>query len=100
MIKRRVLVEAQNGSFELWIPSIEEELEGGNIVQEFNRVKSVRVLTGLTQEQMADALGMSTKTYRDKENGSADWKLQEMNKFVEVVNKTTGQNYNAKDLFF
>ena len=28
MIKKRVLVEAQNGNFELWIPNIEDLLKG------------------------------------------------------------------------
>ena len=100
MIKKRVLVEAQNGNFELWIPNIEEELRGGIIVQEFNRVKSFRVGAGLTQEQMADALGMSKPTYVNRENGIGDWKLSEMQKFAETVSLATGTNYNVKDIFF
>ena len=36
----------------------------------------------LTQEQMAEALGMSIPTYKAKEDGKSDWKLSEMNKFT------------------
>lgn len=69
-------------------------------MQEFNRVKSIRVGAGLTQDQIAEALGMSTRTYKSREDGSSDWKLQEMNKFIEIINNATGFNYNAKDIFF
>lgn len=69
-------------------------------MQEFNRIKSVRVGAGLTQPQMAEALGMSVPTYVNRENGIGDWKLSEMQKFIEVVNKASGMNYNAKDIFF
>lgn len=100
MIKKRVLVEAQNGNFELWIPNIEDLLKGVKGMQEFNRVKSFRVGAGLTLKQMADALGMSRPTYKAKEDGTSDWKLSEMNKFADVVNQATGCTYNAKDIFF
>ena len=69
-------------------------------MQEFNRIKSVRVGARLTQPQMAEALGMSIPTYVNRENGIGDWKLSEMQKFIEVINKATGSNYNAKDIFF
>lgn len=100
MIKKRVLVEAQNGNFELWIPNIEEALKGGITMQEFNKVKSFRVGAGLTQPQMADALGMSIPTYVNRENGIGDWRLSEMQKFADVVNQATGGNYSVKDIFF
>lgn len=99
MIKKRVLVEAQNDNFELWIPNIEDLLKGVKKMQEFNRVKSIRVGAGITQEKMAAELGMSVKTYKAKEDGVSDWKLTEANKFVDVVNNTTGGNYNIKDIF-
>lgn len=100
MIKKRVLVEAQNGSFELWIPNIEDELKGGIAMQEFNRVKSIRVGAGLTQPQMAEALGISTPTYINRENGIGDWRLSEMQKFAEVISQATGREYSVKDIFF
>lgn len=100
MIKKKVVVQAKKCNFELWIPSIEEELKGGITVQEFNRIKSFRVGSGLTQAQMAEALNMSTPTYVNRENGIGDWKMSEMNKFVETVNKATGREYSVKDIFF
>lgn len=99
MIKKKVLVQG-NTTFELWIPNIEEELKGGITVQEFNRVKSIRVGAGLTQGQMADALGMSVPTYVNRENGIGDWKLSEMTKFAEVISQSTGREYSVKDIFF
>lgn len=69
-------------------------------MQEFNKVKSIRVGAGITQDQMADALGITTRTYQSKENGTADWKLSEMNAFADAINKTTGQSYSVKDIFF
>lgn len=98
--KKKVLVEAQNGSFELWIPNIEEVLKGGITMQEFNRVKSIRVGAGLTQPQMAEALGMSIPTYVNRENGIGDWRLSEMQKFADAISKATGREYSVKDIFF
>ena len=99
MIKKKVLVQG-NTCFELWIPSIEDELKGGIAVQEFNRVKSFRVGAGLTQPQMAEALGMSVPTYVNRENGIGDWRLSEMQKFAETVSQATGREYSVKDIFF
>lgn len=100
MIKKKVTVQGKKCNFELWIPSIEEELKGGIKMQEFNKVKAFRVGAGLTQDQMADALGVSRRTYQAKEDGSSEWKTSEMAKFVEVVNAATGSNYSVKDIFF
>lgn len=94
------VVVTKNSVFEIFIPSYEEAVKGGSAMQEFNRIKSVRVGAGLTQPQMAEALGMSTPTYVNRENGIGDWKLSEMQKFIEVINNATGSNYNAKDIFF
>lgn len=69
-------------------------------MQEFNKVKSIRVGAGITQEQMAKSLGLSIPTYKAKEDGKSDWKLSEMNKFTDTVNEATGCNYSTKDLFF
>lgn len=69
-------------------------------MQEFNRIKSFRVGAGVSQSQMAKALGMTIPTYKSREDGSSDWKLSEMNKFVEVVNENTGRTYSVKDIFF
>lgn len=69
-------------------------------MQEFNKVKSIRVGAGITQDQMAATLGISKPTYISRENNPDDWKLSEMNAFTEAINKATGQNYSVKDIFF
>ena len=66
----------------------------------FNNVKSFRTGAGITQDQMADALGISRTAYVSKENGQVDWKLNEMKKFIEKVNESTGCEYSVKDIFF
>lgn len=69
-------------------------------MQEFNKIKSVRVGAGITQNQMADILGISRQCYILKENGTKEFKLKEANVFVETVNKETGKYYTIKDIFF
>lgn len=69
-------------------------------MQDFNKIKSVRVGAGITQDQMADILGISRQSYILKENGTKEFKLKEANVFVETVNKETGKHYTIKDIFF
>ena len=69
-------------------------------METFNKVKSFRVGAKISQEEMAKALGLSRSAYILKENGNADWKLSEMNKFVEIVNENTGSTYSAAEIFF
>lgn len=97
-MKREVI--ANNSRFELFIPSLEEALKGGMTMQEFNKVRAFRAGAGLTQEQMAEALGMTKPTYKSREDGTSEWKASEMNKFVDTVNQATGGNYSVKDIFF
>ena len=93
--------ETPNGRvIEIWTPNVEEILKGGISMQEFNKVKSIRVGAGITQDQMAAALGISKPTYISRENNLDEWKLSEMNAFIDVINKATGQNYSVKDIFF
>ena len=98
MIKKRVLVEAQNGSFELWIPNIEEELKGGIKMQEFNKVKAFRVGVGLTQEQMAKALDVHVNTYRALEDNPTKFSVEQVKKFTEEINKYN-PSVKASDIF-
>ena len=94
-------IETRKGNIiEIWVPNIEEALKGGRSMQEFNKIKSLRTGAGITQDQMAKALGMSVPTYRLREDNRADWKLSEMNAFTDVINKATGANYTIKDIFF
>jgi len=100
MSKDRVRIETPKGSLEIWRPNIEELLKGGSPMETFNKVKSFRVGAKISQEEMAKALGLSRSAYILKENGNADWKLSEMNKFVEIVNENTGSTYSAAEIFF
>lgn len=52
-----------------------------------NKVKGYRCSLGLTQKKMADILGMSTNSYASKENGKSDFKLKEINKFINFMKK-------------
>ena len=69
-------------------------------MENFNKIKSFRVGAGITQDQMAEKLGMSTKTYKSREDNRADWKLSEMDAFTKVINEATGQNHSIQDIFF
>lgn len=52
-----------------------------------NKVKGYRCSLGLTQKKMADILGMSTNSYASKENGKSDFKVKEINKFINFMKK-------------
>lgn len=48
------------------------------IERPFKRFKAYRAENGLTQEEMAEILGMNTDTYRKKENGKREFTLSEV----------------------
>lgn len=50
-------------------------------------VKGIRMENGITQEEMAFLLNLSTKQYRFKEQGKAPWLFREV-KFVCDYTKT------------
>ena len=52
-----------------------------------NKVKGYRCSLGLTQKKMADILGISTNSYASKENGKSDFKVKEINKFINFMQK-------------
>lgn len=54
-----------------------------------NRIKSKRVLVGMTQQEMAEKLGIAVSTYKKKEYGETEFTESEINKFLEI----TGSNY-------
>lgn len=58
------------------------------------RLKVARMEKGLTQKEMADAIGMPYTTYIQKENGLYDFRELEIIKVCEVLGK------NITDLFF
>lgn len=54
--------------------------------QYYNRnIKAERARAGLTQEQIAEKLGISTFTYLQKENGKKDFKLGEIFELCSIL---------------
>jgi len=52
-----------------------------------HKLKGARVEKGLTQEDMAERIGISTYSYLMKENGKRDFTLTEMKKICEILDK-------------
>ena len=52
-----------------------------------HKLKGARVEKGLTQEDMAERIGISTYSYLMKENGKRDFTLTEMKKICETLDK-------------
>lgn len=57
------------------------------MVERHSKLKGARVEKGLTQEDMAKRIGISTYSYLMKENGKRDFTLSEMKKICEILNK-------------
>lgn len=49
------------------------------------RLKAKRVEKGLTQEDVAKAIGMATATYNHKENGLALFNINEITKILNLL---------------
>lgn len=62
-------------------------------------IAGYRKMTGLTQAEMAKELGVSEGTYRNKENGKARFKDNEMKIFYELV-KEINPSVNVSAIFF
>jgi len=50
-------------------------------------LKGLRVMRGLTQQDMAEVLNVSTKTYCKKELGQSDFSLTESKKIADLFEK-------------
>jgi len=57
------------------------------LVERHSKLKGARVEKGLTQEDMAKRIGISTYSYLMKENGKRDFTLTEMKKICEILDK-------------
>ncbi len=57
------------------------------MVERHGKLKGARVEKGLTQEDMAEKIGISTYSYLMKENGKRDFTLTEMKKICEILDK-------------
>lgn len=61
-------------------------MKGGDIMQW--KLIRLRKENNYNQEEMAKILGVSEATYRNKENGKTQFKLDEMFVIAEYFNKT------------
>lgn len=52
--------------------------------------KAARTLRGITQEEMAKRIGLSTVSLGRKENGVREFKASEMEKFLQVLDLQEG----------
>lgn len=52
---------------------------------DLNRIKAERIAKGLTQEQMAEAMGLSSSAYAKRESGSIDFGVNEFAKYCSVL---------------
>lgn len=57
------------------------------MTERHGKLKGARVEKGLTQEAMAERIGISTYSYLMKENGKRDFTLTEMKKICEILDK-------------
>ena len=64
------------------------------MVERHSKLKGARVEKGLTQEAMAERIGISTYSYLMKENGKRDFTLTEMKKICKILNKELSEIFN------
>lgn len=50
-----------------------------------SKLKGKRVEKGLTQKKMAELLNIETATYTRKEKGTTQFRLDEINKILEIL---------------
>ncbi len=62
-----------------------------------NKVKGYRVMTNLTQEEMARIIGIQRRAYIDKENGIRTFSVQELIIIRDTLNEK-GINVSLDDL--
>lgn len=65
---------------------------GGNSMNELlgNRIKALRSAGHLTQEQMADQMGISRQKYARIENGTNNITLESLSRIADILSVTVG----------
>ena len=58
-------------------------------------IKAIRINAGLSQEQVANALGMTQRAYADKENGVRRFYFVEVKKICDLLNYPISQVKNC-----
>lgn len=66
-------------------------------MESINKVKGYRVMVGLTQEEMAERIGVSSRTYKTKENSNGLFTINELSRIKEVL-KSAGINVTIDEL--
>ena len=64
-----------------------------------NKLKGYRVMAGLTQKDMAEALGITSSAYNQKENGMININIDESKKLYEFI-KGKLPDVKFEDIFF
>lgn len=62
-----------------------------------NKIKGYRVMSGLTQKEMAEKLGLSVRGYVLKENGTSSFKGSELSK-IQTILKERNLDVKIDDL--
>lgn len=71
------------------------KMKGSDYMPKVNlELKSLRVKHGLSQEETAKLLGITTATYNRKENGSRKFSVDEAGKLADIFNAT------VEEIFF
>ncbi len=56
-------------------------------MQDLNKVKGYRAMAGLTQEQMAEKIGISARSYATKEADVSKFTVSELEAMVKALNE-------------
>ena len=54
-------------------------------MKDFSELRGLRVANGLTQEEMAEILGITSTSYHFKETGKREFKVSEANKIINLL---------------
>jgi transcriptional regulator with XRE-family HTH domain len=63
----------------------------------YMNIEAERARLGLTREQMADKLGMSRTSYRNKINGSTDFTISELKELMALTKQSADYLLEAYD---
>lgn len=92
---KKLVVEHGSIHYELKVVDADEVLKGGSIM---NKVKMYRTAIGFTQKQMAEYIGVHENTYRALEENCSKFTVEQINKFMALINKYDAEA-KAADIF-
>ncbi|WP_342610445.1 helix-turn-helix transcriptional regulator [Staphylococcus hsinchuensis] len=65
-----------------------------------NKIAGYRKMLGKTQDSMAEEFGISTQSYRMKENGKTNFNINEMTLFRDMLRKKLFPKITIDEIFF